>query len=202
MAKFRKALKGKETQFFDKVAKVVFADRKVKAFVSKYETVEWKGIIFRPNIDRPSRFSQLLQGIHKKNPGLVENAVTKTVHDKLNRTMVEVRNAKGDTWRLSGDGTLNRKSLEIGRKAVAQSQVNILNAMGKKGSLNYTTLFKNVWDYVPRPTTRGIKVIQDQIKALADPSKKATIDEVAEMIKTNIKTIISELVKRKILKKA
>jgi hypothetical protein len=202
MAKFRKALTGSEETFFDNVANIVFADKTVSAYVSEYETVEFKGVVFRPNIDRASRFSTLLQGVHAKEPGLVENAIAKSVHDALNKDMVDVTNAKGDTWRLSGDGTLNRDTKAIAIKAVAQSQVNILNTTGLVGPLDYDNLIKNVWDYVPRPTGKGIKEVGVKVNDLADPTQKATVNAVAKIIKANIKTIVDELVKRRVLKKA
>ena len=53
--------------FFDAVAAAAFTGA-VKTEFSKYETVAYKGIIFRPNINSASRFSQLLQGIHRRSP--------------------------------------------------------------------------------------------------------------------------------------
>ena len=190
--------------FFDAVAKKSFTGSVKKEF-SAYETVEYLGAgIFRPNIDSESRFSELLQGIHKKEPDLLANAVAKAVHDALNKQPagVPVENATGDKWDLSGDGTLNPKSREISRKAVAQSQLNVLDAFKMVGPLNLPELFKKVWDFVPRPTSAGEKVIKTEVAGGTDPKSAKLIDAVVNLITTNYMIILDQLVKRGVLKKA
>lgn len=73
----------------------------VRTEFSQYETVEFKGGFFRPNIDSASRFSALLQEIHKHEPGLLSGAVVKAVHDTLNTEPggVPVENNMGDKWK-------------------------------------------------------------------------------------------------------
>ena len=66
MDEFTINLKKHGKSFFDNVAKNVFADKKISTFLSKYETVKWKGYVFHPNLNSASRFSKLLQGIHDK----------------------------------------------------------------------------------------------------------------------------------------
>jgi len=194
----------KESQkFFNDVAKDAFTGS-VKTEFSKYETVEFKGVVFRPNIDSESRFSALLQGIHKEEPDLLANAVAKGVHDKLN-TMpggLTVENAMGDSWQLSGDGTLNAKTKEIARKAVAQSQLNVISVYNLVGPLNTLSLFKKVWDYTPRPSGAGIKQVVDSVKQGTDINSADLKKAVVNLIRDNYLLIIDELVKRKKLKKA
>ncbi len=216
MENFKIALESSKKQkedFFDNVAKVVFADKAVRDLVSKYETVEFKGVVFRPNIDSAGRFSKLLQGIYDAEPTIVWSAIAKAIHDKLNKLPagLKVENAKGDTWELSGDGTLNTKTLEIGIKAVAQSRQNILNAF-----INYVApiktpgplvpslplLFKSVWDYVPYPSEEGTKRIVNTVELFTNPRQGTTTNYVGNLIKQNIPLIIDELVKRNIIKKA
>jgi LysM repeat protein len=192
-------------QFFDDVAKDAFTGG-VKTEFSMYETVEFKGVVFRPNIDSESRFSQLLQGIHKEEPDLLANAVAKGVHDQLNTLPggLSVENAMGNSWQLSGDGTLNTKTMEIARKAVAQSQLNVMSYYKNFNlvSSDHPALYKKVWDYTPRPSPAGIKQLVDVVKkgtaVNSDDLKKAVV----KLIRDNYKLIIEELVKRKKLKKA
>lgn len=212
MEKFKSQLKldakgeefTKESQkFFDAVAKDAFTGD-VQTEFSQYETVEFKGVVFRPNIDSVSRFSVLLQAIHKEEPDLLANAVAKGVHDKLN-TMpggLPVENAKGDIWALSGDGTLNAKTQAIARQAVAQSQINIISAYKLTGPLNYPVLYQNVWDYTPRPSATGAPQLADTIKQGTDVKSADLKRAMVKLIADNYKLIIDELVKRKKLKRA
>lgn len=189
--------------FFDGVAQQAFTGDVQKAF-SEYETVEFKGLVFRPNIDSASRLSQLLQGIQKGAPDLLANAVAKGAHDRLNTAPggIAVENARGDKWNLSGDTTLNEKSKEIGRRAVAQSQLNVLDAFKQAGPFNFPALFKKVWDYVPRPTAAGAKVAREKVSTGTDPKDQGLRDAVVSLIRTNYRLIIENLVQRGTLKKA
>ena len=201
MQKFRGELSKSPQAFFDNVAKVVWADSATANFVSQYKTVEFKGIIFRPEINSANRFASLLSGINDQEPDALSSVIAKVVHDKLN-TMpggVEVENAKGDKWMLSGDATLNLKTLEIARKAVAQSQKNILDSLLSSQDIN--ALYKEVWDFVPTPSAAGTTVIQNEINTGTDPTQKTTVDKVAEMLISNIRPLIDELVARNILQK-
>jgi hypothetical protein len=201
MAKFKGDLAPVSGSFFDQVAAAVWADQSVADFVSDYETVERKGYVWRPNINSASRFSALLQGIYKERPDVLLGAVAKVVHDDLNSKPggIPVQNAKGDTWQLSGDGTLNAKSLEIGQRAVEQSRQNILDAYDKCIPLDPV---KSVWDFTPVPTAAGLKIIQATIAQDTNPKDQVPIKKVAAIIKNNIHTIIDKLVEMKKLKAA
>jgi hypothetical protein len=189
--------------FFDEVAKSSFAGAVKKDF-SEHETVEFKGVVFRPNINSVSRFATLLKGIHEKEPDLLSNAIAKAGHDALNTFSggIPVRNNYADTWKLSGDGTLNADSKKIARKAVAQSQLNVLQVFKAKVMSSITALLKKVWDYVPRLTRLGTKIASAEVKASTDPTQVRLVSAVAALITGNHKKILDELVRRGILKKA
>lgn len=189
-------------KFFDEVAKETFTGG-VKSEFSQHETVEVKGGVFRPNIDSESRFSALLQAIHKEEPDLLANAVAKGVHDRLNVIPggLPVENAKGDQWQLSGDGNLNAQTMGVARKAVAQSQINISSTFKLAGQIDYAALDKKVWDYTPRPSTAGIKQLTEIVKQGTDIKSLELKKSVIKLIQDNYMLIIAELVKRKKLKK-
>ena len=119
------------------------------------------------------------------------------VHDSLN-TMpggLEVENAKGEKWMLSGDATLNSKTLEIGRKAIAQSQKNILDSLVSSQDIN-NALHKDVWDFVPTPSPTGTTVIQNQINTDTAPTQQSTVNNVPKILISDIRALIQELVDR------
>jgi LysM repeat protein len=188
--------------FFDDVAKDAFTGG-VKTEFSKYATVKTYYWV-HADIDRTSRFSTLLQEIHKQEPNLLANAVAKGVHDKLNTIPggLPVENTMGDSWQLSGDGTLNPKTREIARKAVAQSQLNAISAYNLIGPLDYHALYKKVWDYTPRPSAAGIKQLVDVVNKGAEINSADLKKAVVKLIQENYKLIIDELVSRKKLQKA
>ena len=189
--------------FFNAIATDAFTGS-VKTEFSKYETYEAYAMGWNPNINSVSRFSTLLQGIHKEKPDLLANAMAKGVHDQLNTIPggLPVENAKGDRWNLSGDGTLNGKTKEIARKAVAQSQFNVISKFKTPAALKYADLFKKVWDFTPRPSAAGIKQVASELKKGAEIKSKGLRQSVVNLIKKNYKLIIDELVKLKKLKKA
>jgi murein DD-endopeptidase MepM/ murein hydrolase activator NlpD len=182
-------------KFFDEVAKDAFTGS-VKTEFSKYETVEtFYGV--HADIDRESRFSGVLQGIQIKKPELLANAVAKGVHDTLNTIPggVPVENAKGDPpWSLSGDGTLNTETKAIARKAVAQSQVNVISAYKSTAALAYSDLYKKVWDYTPRLRPDGAKQVVKAVTSGTDIKSAVLKKSVVQLIKDNYKLIIEKLV--------
>jgi hypothetical protein len=189
--------------FFDAVAAAAFVGP-VQTEFSQHETVEYKGGFFRPNINSVSRFSILLQEIHKREPSLLSGAVVKAVHDTLNREPggVPVENNMGDKWDLSGDKTLNTDSKRVARTAVAQSQLNVLDSFKLIGPIDLPAEFKKVWDYVPHPTPAGEATVHKEVTSGTDPKSGSLINAVVALIKDNYKLIIDELVKRKVLKRA
>jgi hypothetical protein len=193
---------GDAKAFFDKVATTVFVGP-VKAEFSAYESVKtYWGV--HPNINSASRFSTLLQEIQKAEPDVLANAVAKAVHDSLNQIPggLEVENNAGDKWQLSGDKTLNLKSTEVGRKAVARSLLNVLEVFKQLGSLNFAQFFKRVWDFVPRPTATGTKIAAQKVQEGTDPKQSSLVAAVVALINDNFRIIRAELVKRGFLRKA
>ena len=138
--------------------------------------------------------------------------MTKAVHDTLNREPggVEVENNMGDKWTVSGDASLNDISLNpgnadtlrIGRKAVAQSQLNVLDAYKAIRPMDLPALYKRVWDYVPHPTVVGAATVSKEITTGTDPKSAALIKSVSDMITANYPIILDKLVARGYLKKA
>lgn len=189
--------------FFDAVATDAFTGA-VQTEFSKYETYE-PIAGFHPDIDRTSRFSTLLQRIHREKPDLVANAVAKGVHDKLNTLPggLPVKNDSGDpAWKLSGDNTLNDETRKVARKAVAQSQFNIIAAYKTAGPLDTAALFKKVWNYTPKPSAAGIKVVAENVTKGTDINDADLKKGVVKLIKDNHLEIIDKLVKLKRLRKA
>jgi hypothetical protein len=213
MERFKKSLApdakgefaGSALKFFNDVASKSFVGDVKKTF-SEYETVEFKGVVFRPNIDSVDRFSKLLQGIHAKEPDLVANAIARAVHTTLNKEPggVPVTNAQSppQTWNLSGDETLNDDTRKIARRAVAQSQLNVLSVHKLVGPLDVQTMLARVWAYTPRPTPLGAALIKKRVELGTDPAQSSLVDAVADLIKQNYREIVQGLVDRKILKKA
>jgi hypothetical protein len=201
---------GDAKTFFDKVATTAFVGL-VETEFSRYATVasynshgkEDPSGWFHPNINDATRFSSLLQGIQKKEPDVLANAVAKAVHDSLNTEPggVSVENLNGDKWQLSGDTTLNAKTREIGQKAVAQSQLNVLDAFKQMGPINFPQMYTLVWKFVPFPTAAGSTDIQSKVASGTDPHDAALASAIVSLINSNYPVILVELVKRGILKK-
>jgi hypothetical protein len=191
-------------EFFDAVATAAFTGGVATEF-SKYEPFEPYTAGWRPNINSASRFSALLQGIHKGRPDLLANAVAKGVHDTLNKFPggIPVENARGDPpWTLSGDGTLNDETRNVARKAVAQSQLNVMSVLNLTGPVDTVALFKKVWDYTPRPSAAGMKQIVDEVKKGSDVKDAQLQKAVVDLIRANYMLIIDELLKLKKLRRA
>ncbi len=206
------------TAFFDNVATQSWAGN-VSAQFSLMKTVDCFGLL-KPHppapctdmtsvhapIDDADTLSKLLQAVHRQEPSLLEGAVLKGTHDKLNTSGVKVENAMGDHWDLAGDGTLGAKtlpvggdtrSLEIGQKAVAQSQLNVIGVFKMSGPLNLPGLFKKVWDFVPRPSAAaGRKQVKDAVTAGTNPTDPGLVASVVKLITDNVVAIIAALVTR------
>jgi LysM repeat protein len=189
--------------FFEKLADQSFVGD-VKDTFSQYETVEKYGG-FHLDIDSTSMFSRVLQKIYVNPVGqaYVLGAVVKVVHDELNTAPggVMVENPKGDKWPLSGDRTLNARTLVVGRKAVAQSQYNVLSVFKATARLDLVTLFKAVWDYVPRPSGISATYIKAIVNKDTNPDQPSLIKALAGFIKDNYTLILQQILKLKKLQK-
>ena len=187
---------------FTNIAAKAFTGALKNAF-SKYETVEWKGIVFRPNINSDDRFKALLVGIMEKEPDVFgKTLVAKLVHDALNRHSggVPVTNNVGDRWNLTGDDTLNTTNLEIIRKAVKRSIRNLLDAVNDNSPV--TVFYKKVWDIAPQPTPAAVTLIKNVIRNYTNPLGAEIVNGAEKLLQKNYQTLLDELEKRNILKKA
>jgi uncharacterized protein DUF4157/LysM domain-containing protein len=188
--------------FFDAVAAAAFTGI-VKTTFSQYETTE-TFLGAHLNIDSPDMFSRLLQRVHITEPDKSASLVAKVVHDALNERPggIPVTNAKGDSWSVSGDRTLNEDTKRIGRRAVARSQLNVLETLNLHGPLNLPALFKNVWDYVPRATSAGQAIIQTEIIKGTNPKSATLRAAAARVVVDNYLLLLREALRRHQLRKA
>ncbi|MBS3913273.1 MAG: glycoside hydrolase family protein [Bacteroidetes bacterium] len=127
----------------------------------------------------------------------IANLAAKAVHDFLNnynnKAGVPVRNARGDSWNLSGDGTLNQSNINIIQQAVKQSIVNISDAI-TNASLSINTLQDRVlafWPNLNDPTTS--RIVNDAIATFTNPSSQTFIDVAVELVKDELDTLIGAL---------
>jgi len=148
------------------------------------------------------RFSEFIYQMADTKPELFFNAFARLIHDKLNESIglpripLEVTNAKGSVWSLSGDETLSQSpdTLRIMRAAVAQSYSN-LEAAAKLTVTppDFELYFKAVWDYTPKPTAAGQKILDGIVSTYTDPKDSSTVDAFAELTIKQIDTLVSEL---------
>jgi len=156
--------------------------------------------------------SQIVSAVSWKKEGYFYSLFVRILHDRLNRDIkhrtggVEVENNLGDKWRLAGDETLRYSgdTLEIGRRAVTQSQANVSSVIGVKDQPDYDALAKTVWDFTPHPTAAGKKKIDTFETNLTDASQEETAKEFAAVVLDNLDTLIDQLVneEKRLRKKA
>lgn len=219
MAKVRKIFtkyKGRElaaefVQFFDAVADMAFTGPTAAAF-SRHETFDtiagrhW-------DINSASKLSDLMQIALKERPAVIENSFVLAIHNHLNglgnnlfiRLLgteggLSVKNAYGQRWPLSGDGTLNRQTMEVAKAAVAQSQMNLIDAYRTASDLQYTKLFKLVWDYTPIPDEKGSAHLKAVIDMFTDVSNVHLRRAFADIIQKEHEVILAKLVAEKKLR--
>jgi Domain of unknown function (DUF4157) len=137
-----------------------------------------------------AEFKGLLEKIQKIKPDAIENAMAKGLHDSLNtwgnKSGIEVENKKGDKWMLSGDTTLNTKTLEIVRKAVAASKLDLL-----RNSLNPL----EAWDYTPSFTASSLNTAKTEIDIKTDAGNISTAIAMADLVTKQINFILEEALK-------
>lgn len=187
----------KESAFTKGVAHQVLSDPKVAALMAKKELKE---IAFGDVTEE--RFSEFITLMADKKPDQFFNAFARLIHDQLNesinppRISLEVTNARGDVWNLSGDETLAQSpdTLRIMRAAVAQSYSNLEAAAKLTGTpADLEPYFKAVWDYTPKPTAAGQKMLDGIVSTYTDPTNALTVDAFAELTIKQIDTLVAEL---------
>jgi len=125
----------------------------------------------------------------------IANLAVKAVHDYLNnyRGGVPVRNNKGNSWNLTGDGTLNIANINIIQLAVKQSVLNIEDAV-TNGSTPVATFLQKGWDYVPNLTYAATRAIIDNaITTFTNPSSDALVTKAIELVGDELDTLLDEL---------
>jgi outer membrane lipoprotein SlyB len=147
----------------------------------------------------PERLSELLHLTSRLDPGTFFNIFARMVHDKLNREGVEVTNGE-DTWKLSGDETLNADSLRVGQKAVAETEKNLEEAATTPGDLPYDEMIGRVWKLVPHPTDSGQKFIGSVRDELTNAAHPAAVDEAVKLSVREIDTAIDQMIEMGILR--
>jgi peptidoglycan hydrolase-like protein with peptidoglycan-binding domain len=169
----------KENSFSKAVASGMLANPKIAPEFAKREL---KLLTFGDFTQ--TRTSELIFGLRKEESQLFFSLFARTVHDDLDDAIrkgpdkgLEVTNDNGDAWTLAGDGTLNLSAdtRDIASKAVEASRANLAVAAATSGPLNHDALFKNVWRFTPRPTTKAQHDTAVAAKAKADLPKPPEI---------------------------
>ncbi|WP_273653582.1 hypothetical protein [Cellulomonas fimi] len=199
MARFAARLTDADA-FLSAVAARAWAIPGVVATMSRYEE---NSTPLHLDFDTQGMFERFLKGVSEAKPELVPNSIAKVVHDVLNGLAgdasvggLDVANDRGDTWRLSGDGTLARSpdTQRIAAAAVAQSNAN-LAAVAGTGAPAMTpertdALVASVWTFVPHPTAAGTAQIDAIVGRLTDPANAALVDAFAQLIAGNLDAIV------------
>lgn len=197
-----KSLTKDANTFFDKVADKAWAGR-VKSEISKLETEDWRvfpGV--HPDIDRASRFADVLKAVATQEPDQIGNLAVKALHDRLNKDGIEVTNNAGSgTWRLYGDGMLDNKSLGIIRQAVQQSVDNVNDPSIRASNLNFDSYFERVWRFVPRTTASSFATLERLSTDYVNPKSQDLIDAAARIITDQIDLLIAKLLEAKALRR-
>ncbi len=202
------SLKPEGKEFFKKLAKACFKGDLAKKF-SGLETVDypvcaWGWCIkWRPNIDSPDRFAELLTTAAEQEPEQVANFAVKALHDRLNRDGVEVFNNAGDgTWTAMGDAYLNPKNLAIIRKAVQQSVDNLNDPAIRASNVNFGTFFAKVWKFVPQLTEASKQKLAAVTNIYVRPDSAELVNAASQIIQHQTNTLIQLLLKENKLKAA
>lgn len=199
MARFAARLTDSDA-FLAAVAARAWAMPDVVSTMSRYEE---NTTPLHLDFDSQSMFERFLKGVSSARPELVPNSIAKVVHDALNGLAgdasvggLDVVNDRGNTWRLSGDGTLARSpdTQRIAMAAVVQTNAN-LAAVAGTGAPAMTpertdALVAQVWSFVPRPTVTGTAQLTAIVDRLTDPTNTALIGAFAQLIAGNLDAIV------------
>ena len=143
------------------------------------------------------RLAVFLYGFADTHPEIFFETFIKLVHDELNKTGIEVDNARGDgPWTLPGDQYLatSRKTLEVGSAAMAASDANLRVAHATKGALDYPKLFAQVWAYTPHPTSAGQRHVDDVVAKYTDLAGNGkSLEAFVDFVANHIDAVIDEL---------
>ncbi len=179
------------------IAKKVFVGD-VKAAFSKYQTVKTKKWV-NGFIDDDDIFKKVLIGVMEEKPDEIANLFIKAIHDALNKHKggVPAVNAKGKSWNLTGDGTLDKDNITRAQEAVAQSVSNIIDCVTNP-SVSIDVYRKKVWDYVPDPLAKVTTAAIDKVvKDYSNLNTGLLVDKGVSLIKAQYKTLLKKLLKAK-----
>jgi hypothetical protein len=196
--------------FTDRVAEIVMRDPKAqRAFGDRYlKLIEWDSI-------DAERLSEFLFQMARREPTKFYSVFAKMVHDQMNDSIaavpgsaIEVENDHGDTWYLSGDGTLDRspRTLGIIQQAIHQADVNLEEAAASPDLaqsrpaggvdtfwLRLPEFFQRVWSYTPRLTSLGQQKANAIEQRSTDAGGRAAAELYAGIIIKQLPTAIEEL---------
>jgi hypothetical protein len=196
-----KNLKPAAEKFFERLAKKAFKGEVAQKF-SVLETFDPVFLWWNPNIDTVNAFRKLLIAIAEQKPDEIGNLAVKALHDELNKLGVEVTNDAGDgTWRLTGDGLLDSKNLEIIKQAVQQSVDNV-NDPANRNTPNIAAAIDKVWKHVPRLTDPGKMQVRIASERYTDPESDMLVEAAAALVAKKVNIFIDKLLKAHKLKRA
>jgi GH24 family phage-related lysozyme (muramidase) len=201
-------------KMFERIADGALAVKEINKKLGSFEVISssW----YEPNWDLndtgaflPEVFYRILVRVMEdtKSGGTkkIANLAAKAIHDYLNRYQsggvkgVPVRNNKGNSWNLTGDGTLNLDNIKIIQLAVKQSVENISDSVTNM-STPVSTYYQRVWDYVPNmtdPTTS--RIVNDAINEYTNPSSDKLVKKAVDLIGDELDTLLNELLKAKLI---
>lgn len=178
------------TAFFNGIAAGIFADPTARAGFAAYETATG-GL----NLDNTQSLALLLVNIAEERPDLFGNAAALEIHHILNELPggLWVTNADGKPWQLSGDKTLNPETRDIARKAVAQSQHNVIAVFQRQTTPPYRDMLEKVWRYTPVLTEAGAGMVESTTAYETDITSANVRQKMVDLIVKNHPRIIQEL---------
>lgn len=194
-------------RFFERMATKAFVGEVAQKF-SALETADYPVCVWglclkwHPNINSADRFASLLKAAATQQPEKIANLVVKALHDDLNKRGYMVSNAAGKSWHLKGDGHMTAETKAIMQAAVKQSADNITDPAIRASGVNLADHYAKVWKHTPQPTAASIKDIVRLINEYTITDSDRLVDAAAEILRSNVNTLIKELLNQKKLKKA
>jgi hypothetical protein len=186
------ALKPAGEAFFDAVARAAFRGDVQRRF-EVLETYEPYILWWHPNIDSPSAFRTLLVQAARERPEQIANLAVKALHDRLNHDGVEVSNEAGETWRLTGDSSLDARNLAILRRAVQQSVDNIQDPAVRSANVDLAPFFARVWRHVPRLGGASLAQVTQLARDYTRPDSQVLRTAAADLITREVSTLVDQL---------
>ena len=189
-------------KLFENIANNALADPSIKSKLSKWELTETHLMKhFNLDTDLPGIhiFYEVLVGVmedtaHGGNKQIANLAV-KVIHDYLNEYPggLPVSNNKGQSWKLTGDGTLNQANINIIQQAVKQSVENIEDSV-RDMSAPVSAFYTKVWDFVPRmDLDPPKKIIDAAVVKYTDPTDPDLLARAVKLLHDQVDSLISAL---------